>query len=386
MLLSILIAFALGLIYWKNPSRITKILSYVLAILASLGFAMVSVCIILSSNQIAPSVRYIVYLPLSYPLTMVKVLDSLNHVFAQGVIFLWPRGVPIVGFGYTPTTLFNITFVDMMSLLVVGAINVITVLVFLILFYKKGVQRLPPRVQTELITDDTDVDEGVRQLPTASSQLLIKKAKLTKRNRRLLVCTGLILLLVGALFIILPLRVPQAIIQEEFDFSPDTANRNEVSIPFNFAYAVHVTVSFDNYSASDVRRVWLGSYAGLHTPLFGFTRGGTLTYWVNVTTIEFIFGLENSTLFFIQYTGDEIVGPIESLLFIRSLTVEVYYSGDRFASCNVSIVVYQNLLFVPGLVLVGLAAIPFWSLIGMVWIEYRKERTNLSKPPDVTEN
>lgn len=380
MLLSIVIAFTFGLIYWQKPSRITKILSYVATVLAALGLAIVSVFVILSSSQIAPSVTYTVYLPLSYPITTIRVSDSLNHVFNQAVVFFWPRGVPVVFSGYRQTNFFNITLFDTISLLAVGTINIITAIVFLIIFYKRGIQHLPQQAPTDYKTAEPIVDDGSRQPPTSTHQQLIRRTQRSKRIRLLLVCTGLILLLVGALFIIAPLRVPRGIVQEEFNFAPNTNNQNEITIPFNFAYAVNITVSFDNYSLSDDRRVWLDSYAALHAWFFGFGQSTSLTRWENVTTIEFIFGLENSTLFFVQYPAQEIIEPIEALLFIESLTIKVSYSGIQFASCNVTIVVHQNILFIPGLILLGLAAIPFWILIRMIWNEYRKERINLTRP------
>ncbi|MFX1563791.1 MAG: hypothetical protein ACFFDP_10865 [Promethearchaeota archaeon] len=382
MLLSILIAFAMGLVYWQNPSKTIKRLSCVLAILVSLGLSFASVFVVLSSSHVVPNVTFTAYVPLSFPISVFRHTDSLNNVFSQTVGFLWPYGFPILFSGYKPTDFFNITFFNVVDFLVVGIINLVSTILSLKFFYKWVVHHLPRIILTDHIADEPIVGEGGYQPPIAASNLLIRKTKRTKRVRVLLVSTGLILLLIGTLFTITPLRAPNSSIEKEFNYTPATSNSNSVIFPFNFAYAVHVTVSFDNYSLSDDRRVWLKYDSGLRTPFFGFGSGGGLARWENVTSIEFKFGMENSTLFFIDSMTDEIIRPFLALLFIHTLSVDVYYSGTRFASCNVSIVIFQNLLFVPGLILLSLAAIPFWILIGMVWIQYRKERTKLSKKPD----
>jgi hypothetical protein len=312
-------------------------------------------------------VTQVVFAPASWPLVLEGLHDTLFHK-AIIVLFVGGRPLGVLTSGYVDDQSSYLPFLTGVCGVLMGALSLLaSVLVQLVL---RKMNRVSPFVR---LRQSAGPDK--RGVSVGRSQTAIARAdRKVQRYRTALVALSLTLLIVGAGCVLAPVRVPATSVFREFEFPALVPNDDEVSVPFTMSQTARVSVVC-NATASDRLMVWLGYEAGFHSFLLSWSAGGTITLWENQSRVEFTFGLENASLFLFYYDRD----PLMRTLFLNAISIEVYYSGIHPAACSISIYLFQNPFVVSGLVIVGIAAVPLWCLVGLVWHQYQITRRKLAE-------
>jgi len=374
MLVSVLTAVGAWLVYQKWPSKVGRIALLAVILLVPILTAWVGCQVVFTRDHIAANVTQVIFAPACWPFVVRGLYDSLFH---EAIFALFVGGPPlgVLTSGYWNDQSPYLPFFAGASGILMGALSLLASVLTLLVLRK--VNRVSPFIHARRRTAS---DEGGAAVPQPM-KLVAKADRRVQRVRTALVAVSLLLLIVGAGCVLAPVRVPADSVFREFKFAPLVSNDVQVSIPFTMTQTAAVTVTC-NATASDKLWIWLGYEARFEIPFFGASAGGTLTLWQNRTRVEFTFGLENVSLFLMRYTPD----PVVSTLFLNTIWIEVYYSGPNPGACNVSICVSQNPYVVPGLVITGVAAVPVWCLVGLVWRQYEVTRRKLAELTIGSEN
>jgi hypothetical protein len=368
MLLSVLTAVGSWLLYQRKPSNLARIAVVGVILVVSVLTAWMS-CMVVARNHIGTDVTQVVFAPASWPLMMEGFHDTLFH---KAIISLFvgrpPLGFPVLSSGYVDDQSTYVPFLTAVGGILTGALNVAAS--FLVIVVLRKMNRVSPFVRPRR---EPGSDNGGVPLPR-SLKRIGKADRRLQRYRTVLLAASLAFLIVGAACVLAPVRVPAGSASEEFEFPPLVPNYIEVFMPFTMSQTAKVIVA-SNATESDRLSVWLGYEAGFDIPFLHWSGGGTLTQWENRSYVEFIFGLENVSMF--AYLDTDPVRNVRRTLFLRAITIHVSYSGINPAQCRVSIQVFQNPFVIPGLVIVGAAAVPLWCFVGLIWRQYQTVRRKL---------
>jgi hypothetical protein len=183
-----------------------------------------------------------------------------------------------------------------------------------------------------------------------SRRLNLVKMRHSPWPERLVLASGLALLLVGSICILVPAPAVIALDEAVFQMAGPPPSQGILSIQLSPAQTARIVVEFDR-NATARREVELWANYGEEVRQIGS--------YVNQSDVVLLLFWGNFSL---------------PAMFIIGFTVAAYYYGNNSVLAAISVTRYQNSLATPGLLMVGLAALPLWSFLIMTWVRHREQR------------
>lgn len=162
-------------------------------------------------------------------------------------------------------------------------------------------------------------------------------------REQILALIGLIILLIGGLFLAEPSNVVIGENSTTLEVEPLPFNSADLEIHLTYRESANITIIFAEEAAANQREVW---------PVIAY-RFPTKSVWetpvkfINQSVVIFVLGWQNAS---------------HLTAFVTGFMIRLFYHGNESISANVTIVKSGGLLVAPGMALFLASAIPLWTL------------------------
>jgi len=315
------------------------------ALLASVLTAWTSISVLISRQPVGPNQEVTFFAPTSFPLSMVGYHDFAARQFNYRMVLGWPDGWTLWGGQLTDdqSEFMKLQRYEMAALFAITSFAAASLTILALVAANYVGPLLFPK-------SSTPTGKSAAEPKKPSRRLNLVKMRHSPWPERLVLASGLALLLVGSICILVPAPAVIALDEAVFQMAGPPPSQGILSIQLSPAQTARIVVEFDR-NATARREVELWANYGEEVRQIGS--------YVNQSDVVLLLFWGNFSL---------------PAMFIIGFTVAAYYYGNNSVLAAISVTRYQNSLATPGLLMVGLAALPLWSFLIMTWVRHREQR------------